>query len=440
MEWGGKNAGDWHPQNRTDAAKSYLTLWDIRPAGQFSRFEIQSVTRGNLDKTIGGDSWRVHIRGPSSMSPTVFDHSNGKYEVVFLVLEPGKYDVEVVLEYSLCNGYKDPPRDWFIKGNAQGRYQAPNALPGHDRPFLLSPLWDGAPFTIIIPHSSELLFQKVISKFGSLNVPCGIKCSEMWDGNGRWVNETWIPYLTEESQRRKQSSPAEKLGTMWIYGDSVGDFFYKSIVKQPLCKKLFLRCNNTYNWVYTIPGRNLTRGRLENDDNDFSIRRVLTEIFRVISQPFMDNDKSVLILNLGLHYVHTINFTTYKVLIDKTIRLLNERFKTANKKSWRFRGKVIWKTTTAINKEKYGDPRTNARHSTSIRFLTYQRVLLFNAYAMHAMCRAGIDVLDVFLISDSYPEGTGLPRKPYDAVHFKPHVFQSVVNLLQRYFSYQESH
>lgn len=111
MEWSYR-----HPQDRTDATKSYLTLWDIRPAGQFSRFEIQSVTRDNLEKTVGGDSWRVHIRGPSSISPTVVDHNNGKYEVVFLVLEPGKYDVEVILEYSLCDGYKDPPRDWFRKG------------------------------------------------------------------------------------------------------------------------------------------------------------------------------------------------------------------------------------------------------------------------------------------------------------------------------------
>lgn len=176
--------------------------------------------------------------------------------------------------------------------------------------------------------------------------------------------------ILDEVQARKRDKVV-KLETLWIYGDSVGDFFYKSIVKQPLCTKTFQRCNNTYNWVYTIPGRNLTRGRLENDDKDFRIRRVLTEIFRAISQPFMDSDKSVLILNLGLHYVHTINFTTYMDLIDKTIRLLHERFN-ANKESWRFRGKLIWKTTTAINKEKYGDPRTNARHSTSIRFLTYQ--------------------------------------------------------------------
>lgn len=115
MAWGA-DEGDWHPRRRTDAAKSYLTRWDIRPAGQFSRFDIQSVTRDNSDKKIGGDSWRVHIRGPSSLSPIVIDHSNGKYQVSFLALEPGKYEVEVVLEYSLCDGYKDPPKDWFIKG------------------------------------------------------------------------------------------------------------------------------------------------------------------------------------------------------------------------------------------------------------------------------------------------------------------------------------
>ena len=110
MAWGA------NAQNRTDAAKSYVVRWDIRPAGQFSRFDIQSVTQDNAHKTIGGDSWRVHIRGPSSLSPTVIDHNNGKYQISFLVLEPGKYDVEVVLEYSLCDGYKDPPKDWFIKG------------------------------------------------------------------------------------------------------------------------------------------------------------------------------------------------------------------------------------------------------------------------------------------------------------------------------------
>ena len=115
MEWG-KYKRNWSIRKRTDATKCYLTLWDVRPAGQFSRFGIQSVTHDNNDKTIGGDSWRVHIRGPSSMSPSVIDHNNGTYEVLFLALEAGKYDVEIVLEYSICDGYKDPPRNWFING------------------------------------------------------------------------------------------------------------------------------------------------------------------------------------------------------------------------------------------------------------------------------------------------------------------------------------
>ena len=38
----------------------------------------------------------------------------------------------------------------------------------------------------------------------------------------------------------------------------------------------------------------------------------------------------------------------------------------------KFPGVMIWKTTTATNMEKYGDPKTNARHSKLIRFLTYQ--------------------------------------------------------------------
>lgn len=51
-------------------------------------------------------------------------------------------------------------------GNAQGRYQSPDALPSREKPFLLSPLWDGAPFTIQIPRSTELLFKsKLLSSF-----------------------------------------------------------------------------------------------------------------------------------------------------------------------------------------------------------------------------------------------------------------------------------
>lgn len=106
----------WERENATDPVNSYISLWDIRPAGQFSKFSIQTQTSDGRLKTIGGDAWRVHLTGPSSIAPTVFDLSNGTYEVVFLAIEPGMYRAEIMLDYTLCDGLRDPPDDWFKIG------------------------------------------------------------------------------------------------------------------------------------------------------------------------------------------------------------------------------------------------------------------------------------------------------------------------------------
>ena len=72
---------------------------------------------GNLKRT-GGDSWRVYIRqGPASLVPMVTDNDDGTYEVMFLALEPGNYSAQVFLDYTLCDGFRDPPEDWFMRGN-----------------------------------------------------------------------------------------------------------------------------------------------------------------------------------------------------------------------------------------------------------------------------------------------------------------------------------
>lgn len=104
-------------RNQTSTTKTFINLWEIKPAGQFSRVGIQSVAHDGRNKTFGGDSWRVHIRGATSVSPTVIDHQNGTYEILFLAVFPGHYYIHMVLEYSLCDGYKEPPINWFIKGN-----------------------------------------------------------------------------------------------------------------------------------------------------------------------------------------------------------------------------------------------------------------------------------------------------------------------------------
>ena len=102
---------------QTRASKSYVKKLDIKPVGFFSKIYIQSVSVKNENKTIGGDSWRVDIRGPSNMAATVYDKNNGVYEAVFLPEEPGLYRAEITLDYSLCKGFKDPPVDWFMRGN-----------------------------------------------------------------------------------------------------------------------------------------------------------------------------------------------------------------------------------------------------------------------------------------------------------------------------------
>ena len=118
----------WGKTNRSNATTSDIIFKDIRPAGEFSKIFIQSKTSDNRTKLIGGDTWRVYVRGPTSIAATVFDHNNGTYEALFLITEPGVYQLKIYLDYSLCDGFKDPPRDWFIIGDVQGRSHEDGAL------------------------------------------------------------------------------------------------------------------------------------------------------------------------------------------------------------------------------------------------------------------------------------------------------------------------
>ena len=110
------NLPGWGLVNRTDPTQSFIPFMDIKPAGEFSRFSIQSQTSSGQPKIVGGDDWRIFIWGPTSLVPTVIDHENGTYEVVFLILEPGTYHASIVLDYSMCDGMKNPPDNWFMLG------------------------------------------------------------------------------------------------------------------------------------------------------------------------------------------------------------------------------------------------------------------------------------------------------------------------------------
>ena len=62
-------------------------------------------------------------------------------------MKPGIYQLSISLDYSLYDGFEDPPRDWFIKRDAQGKYQKEGPLGPLDD-YLEKPLQGGRLFEI----------------------------------------------------------------------------------------------------------------------------------------------------------------------------------------------------------------------------------------------------------------------------------------------------
>lgn len=62
---------------------------------------------------------------------------------------------------------------------------------------------------------------------------------------------------------------------------------------------------------------------------------------------------------------------------------------------------------------------------------------LYNSLATSLMCQAGLEVLDVYPFTRSFPEGTGGPEvarhKERDIVHFKFHVMKPIEHFLEEY-------
>lgn len=155
-------------------------------------------------------------------------------------------------------------------------------------------------------------------------------------------------------------------GTLWVYGDSLGVRFSGSISSRALCKKLYANCKNSYNWLYPIVSEGLSRK--QDDDEDFRPIKVLDGIRNVLSTPEMQRKGSVLLLNLGLHYPVSVNFTTYQKVIADVIKILKDtKINSQGKRVRKYNAKVIWKSTTAICKHKGRYP-----HKTNNRFFTPQ--------------------------------------------------------------------
>ena len=106
----------WSDDFKTHPNLSYISGAEINPAGHFSKIYIQSVTVLNRTKTFGGDAWRMTVNGPADLVASVHDMENGTYQAMFLPMEPGTYSLKIVLDFTLCHGLKNPPPDWFSRG------------------------------------------------------------------------------------------------------------------------------------------------------------------------------------------------------------------------------------------------------------------------------------------------------------------------------------
>lgn len=112
---------------------------------------------------------------------------------------------------------------------------------------------------------------------------------------------------------------------------------------------------------------NETVAKNADDNLDFNFLRVASEVLDVISKSFFDKN-SVILLNAGLHYLESTNFSNYQKTISSLIRLFQETKMVAKADgNLLFPGEMIWKTTTALNKEKL-----DGKHIQARRFLTYQ--------------------------------------------------------------------
>eukprot|EP00794_Sanderia_malayensis_P019988 gene19989-21948_t len=424
MSWGSKQEG-WNES--TNAAKSVIIAMEIRPTYEFSKIYIESRTANGKRKTIGGDSWRVHLRGPSVPVTTVYDLQNGTYEVSFLLFEPGVYMVNVYLEHSLCNGMKDPPDHWFIIGNAQGKYQPEGSL-GSDYPYI-SEKMDLTPQSsaIIVNDQQSDDYLQAVSLLMKTRAPiCNEQCNLLWDGYGRWIDDDWYPYKTDRAtvyidqtftdgtdkvlRDRRRKVETTYNGRLWLYGDSVMEQFYNNI-------KLF------GNLCRMFTDFNTTIAKTENDDKNFNMTRIINELSQVLQHPYFNVPESVILMNFGLHFVEGVKFEDYKILINSIIEVLSNNYV----------GKVVWRTTTSFYKHKL-----KQKHGQQMRFLNHQRVLLYNAYATSQMCSAGFPVLDVFPMTDSYPKGTGTQAKRNDPAHYDQAALAASERLLEDLFQHRE--
>ena len=160
----------------------------------------------------------------------------------------------------------------------------------------------------------------------------------------------------KKSTRRHKNND----GVLWLYGDSTLRRFYQDTANaSQLCNTIFGKCDRVVNKIY-----NTRPGKTQRDGKDLNLTRIESELEAALREPTLMNDvNSAILVNYGLHFVMDTPFSTFIDVMETVARTLQK---------WRhlMRGTIMWRSTNAMNKWKYGWPDESKKHDKEQRFLT----------------------------------------------------------------------
>ena len=411
----------------TSAQRTSVIVENINFVNSYSRIIIQTYTDGGIKKSVGGDSWRAILRGQTTLSGEttrqmayVIDRMDGTYEITFLINKAGTYHLELLLQYSMCNGLRDPPNGWFEMGNKQGHSQPESLMRNNtDKVFktVSLPKFEvkGSDVRMKEEGSEPCGMSTVSNKLNHADAKKLSTCRLIWRNFGYWKdikgNIHWFP--EREHEESFAESLTDKYDFLWAYGDSLCERWWYTPFRQMLCRRAFRSCDHIYTWTYADrdTGQKIPAGQKFNKTQFFS------PIKKIIYDQNMTNN-SILIINFGLHLITGLNIKELKDVVNSFANIILEMRREKGKFGT---PKIIWKTTTCAE---------NSKLPFSGRFfLTNQRIQLFNSYTNWKLCSIGVDIYDVYSISASYPKGS------LDGLHFESEVFRPADNALAKFLA-----
>ena len=170
-----------------------------------------------------------------------------------------------------------------------------------------------------------------------------VNCKFVNNPNGIWEHNSNYK-IPQPIVNHKKGFKNRTLDSLQIFGDSLGRYFAISLNKTKLCKTIFQKCKNIYTWVY-VKHKYFTEDEERNlyDKKDFSEGLFLRGISdALLHDKDMQSNKSVFVINFGLHLLKAITLKRCFDVFEKFLKLLQSiKFKLGQNTPY-----VIWKTTT----------------------------------------------------------------------------------------------